>query len=61
MNKDRGDLRRSGPNSMKTVTKTLLTLLLIVACVGRAAGQNGSPPIYVVLWFDTEDYILAAG
>ena len=43
---------------MKTVTKTLLTLLLIVACVGRAAGQNGSPPIYVVLWFDTEDYIL---
>src|SRR6478735_11431789 len=43
---------------MKTVTKTLLTLLLTVACVGRAAGQNGSPPIYVVLWFDTEDYIL---
>src|SRR6476620_10848815 len=43
---------------MKTVTKTLLTMLLTVACVGRAAGQNGSPPIYVVLWFDTEDYIL---
>jgi len=43
---------------MKTVTKRLLTLLLIIACVGRAAGQSGSPPIYVVLWFDTEDYIL---
>ena len=38
--------------------QALLTLLLILACVGRATGQNANPPIYVVLWFDTEDYIL---
>ena len=43
---------------MKTVTRTLLALLVIVACVGRTAGQNDNPPIYVALWFDTEDYIL---
>src|SRR5215210_6529403 len=39
--------------------KTLVSvLLLVLAGVGRAAPQDLTPPIYVTLWFDTEDYIL---
>jgi len=33
-------------------------IALTLALSLRAAGQSAPPPIYVVLWFDTEDYIL---
>jgi peptidoglycan/xylan/chitin deacetylase (PgdA/CDA1 family) len=33
-------------------------MLMVVALASRVAGQDSSPPIYVTLWFDTEDYIL---
>ena len=39
--------------------KTRLSMLVMVlALVSRVAGQDTSAPIYVTLWFDTEDYIL---
>src|SRR3954468_10450493 len=37
--------------------KTVLSLALALAITIRLFGQ-GTPPVYVVLWFDTEDYIL---
>ena len=40
---------------MKRVLHLLVILLAITA---RAAGQGPTPPVYVTLWFDTEDYIL---
>jgi hypothetical protein len=40
------------------VTRTLLFLLVVLAAAASAAGQDPVPPIYVTLWFDTEDYIL---
>jgi peptidoglycan/xylan/chitin deacetylase (PgdA/CDA1 family) len=42
-----------------TVRKTALWLLLVLALSAnlRSAG-SAPPPIYVTLWFDTEDYIL---
>src|SRR3989475_2819642 len=33
-------------------------MLVVLALASRVAGQDTSPPIYVTLWFDTEDYIL---
>jgi peptidoglycan/xylan/chitin deacetylase (PgdA/CDA1 family) len=33
-------------------------MLVVFALASRVAGQDTSPPIYVTLWFDTEDYIL---
>jgi hypothetical protein len=36
----------------------LLLLLLLLVCAIGVAAQNGGAPVYVVLWFDTEDYIL---
>jgi hypothetical protein len=36
-----------------------LVLCVALALAGAAAGgQNAHPPVYVTLWFDTEDYIL---
>jgi peptidoglycan/xylan/chitin deacetylase (PgdA/CDA1 family) len=40
------------------VTRTLLSMLVALAVASHATGQDTSPPIYVTLWFDTEDYIL---
>jgi len=41
------------------VTRILLSILMMLAVVTRLVmGQDISPPIYVTLWFDTEDYIL---
>lgn len=31
---------------------------MVLAVAGRAVGQDAGAPIYVTLWFDTEDYIL---
>ncbi len=39
--------------------KTLTSVLLVLAAASPAIGQDVSPPVYVALWFDTEDYILA--
>jgi peptidoglycan/xylan/chitin deacetylase (PgdA/CDA1 family) len=33
-------------------------MLVALAVASHATGQDTSPPIYVTLWFDTEDYIL---
>jgi peptidoglycan/xylan/chitin deacetylase (PgdA/CDA1 family) len=33
-------------------------MLVVLAVATHVTGQNTSPPIYVTLWFDTEDYIL---
>ena len=38
--------------------KTLTSVLLLLAAASPAMGQGVSPPVYVALWFDTEDYIL---
>jgi hypothetical protein len=40
----------------------LLVVLLCVVAMGvpHLAAQQGDAPIYVILWFDTEDYILPA-
>jgi hypothetical protein len=46
-------------NSGEAVIKTLLSILvLVVVLANHAAAQNANPPVYVTLWFDTEDYIL---
>jgi hypothetical protein len=41
-----------------SVTRILLSILMVLAVAGRPAAQDASPPVYVTLWFDTEDYIL---
>ena len=39
--------------------RTLLTVLIVLTVAFRVGGaQDSSAPIYVTLWFDTEDYIL---
>jgi peptidoglycan/xylan/chitin deacetylase (PgdA/CDA1 family)/phosphotransferase system HPr-like phosphotransfer protein len=40
------------------VIRTVVGLLLALVVAGWAKAQSASPPIDVVLWFDTEDYIL---
>jgi hypothetical protein len=40
------------------VARILLSMLVVLAVTGRITGQNTVSPIYVTLWFDTEDYIL---
>ncbi len=42
---------------MKPVIFTLI-LLISSSFTSSASGQNNHPPIYVTLWFDTEDYVL---
>jgi len=39
------------------VRKILFSVILVLAAAGAAA-QDNAPPVYVTLWFDTEDYIL---
>jgi hypothetical protein len=41
-----------------SATRILLSMLMVLAVAGRPAAQDASPPVYVTLWFDTEDYIL---
>ena len=36
----------------------LQLMVIVLALTVRAAGQSAPPPVYVTLWFDTEDYIL---
>ncbi|MEO8523072.1 MAG: polysaccharide deacetylase family protein, partial [Acidobacteriota bacterium] len=38
--------------------RLLLLLLAALAVVPRLSAQDRTPPVYVTLWFDTEDYIL---
>ncbi len=38
--------------------RILLSMLVVLAAATRLTGQDTIPPIYVTLWFDTEDYIL---
>jgi peptidoglycan/xylan/chitin deacetylase (PgdA/CDA1 family) len=40
------------------MTRTLLSMLLVLVVSSGVTRQGTSPPIYVTLWFDTEDYIL---
>jgi hypothetical protein len=40
------------------MTRTLLSLLVVLVVASGVTRQDTSPPIYVTLWFDTEDYIL---
>jgi len=40
------------------VNRLLHCLLLVAALAVSALAQSGAAPIYVTLWFDTEDYIL---
>jgi hypothetical protein len=50
---------RFEPSSIGDVLiKTLLSCVLACAVAGSVNRQSASPPIYVTLWFDTEDYIL---
>ena len=36
----------------------LVSIAIVAALAGHAIAQTTNPPIYVTLWFDTEDYIL---
>lgn len=46
---------------MKFGARILISLLLLcIALPMDAAGPSKTPPIYVILWFDTEDYLLPA-
>jgi hypothetical protein len=38
----------------------LLSLALLIVCFAPQALRAVEPPVYVVLWFDTEDYLLPA-
>ena len=40
------------------MTKSLFAMLVAIVLVSHVTGQHADPPIYVTLWFDTEDYIL---
>ena len=40
------------------MTKSLFAMLAAIVLVSHGTGQHADPPIYVTLWFDTEDYIL---
>jgi hypothetical protein len=40
------------------VNRILLSLLIVGGLAMRAPAQGTPPPVYVTLWFDTEDYIL---
>jgi peptidoglycan/xylan/chitin deacetylase (PgdA/CDA1 family) len=40
------------------MTRTLLSMLIVLALVSGLNGQSTDPPVYVTLWFDTEDYLL---
>jgi hypothetical protein len=40
------------------VIKTLISMLILLAVAIGVTGQSTIPPVYVALWFDTEDYIL---
>ena len=40
------------------MTRILQLIAIVLTITVRAAGQAAAPPVYVVLWFDTEDYIL---
>jgi hypothetical protein len=40
------------------MTKTLLCVVAILAIALRGIARQPDPPVYVTLWFDTEDYIL---
>src|SRR5882757_11180787 len=38
----------------------ILPLILLVAAVGARAAEKPQPRVDVILWFDTEDYLLPA-
>ena len=40
--------------------KACLSLVLIAALVPALRSAQAPPPVYVTLWFDTEDYLLPA-
>src|SRR5262245_8634603 len=45
---------------MKALGRTILAGLLLAALVVPSVAAEPAPKVYVVLWFDTEDYILPA-
>lgn len=51
----RGTVRTAGD----AVIRTLLSMMVVLAVASHATAQSASPPVYVTLWFDTEDYLLA--
>src|SRR5262249_61843178 len=54
-----GSRRFPGPAAMKLRLRGLLVCLLFLPL---PAGVSAAPPprVYVILWFDTEDYLLPA-
>ncbi len=42
----------------KRVKRVIHLIVMLLAITAHAAGQGASAPVYVTLWFDTEDYIL---
>jgi peptidoglycan/xylan/chitin deacetylase (PgdA/CDA1 family) len=40
------------------VIRILLSILMVLAVAGRVNAQDNDSPVYVTLWFDTEDYLL---
>ena len=40
------------------MTRTPLLLIVVLGLAIRTMGQGAVPPVYVTLWFDSEDYIL---
>ena len=52
----RGENRHVRP----TVATFLLALCLLLAPSARLVGRGAGAKVYVILWFDTEDYLLPA-
>ena len=42
------------------MNRVLRLIVMLLAITVHAAGQGAPAPVYVTLWFDTEDYILPA-
>jgi hypothetical protein len=42
----------------ESAARALISLLMLLVVSVRVVGQETVPPVYVTLWFDTEDYIL---
>src|SRR3954468_20326701 len=47
----------NGGIHMRNVSRSLLSLAAVFVLMAHLAGQTAAP-VYVTLWFDTEDYIL---
>src|SRR5947207_5685084 len=48
----------ASPRARISMTRCLASIAIAVAIATRLLAQTAAAPVYVTLWFDTEDYIL---